>query len=136
VTSTYNHSIALQIYSAIATAGEEGLDLEQLQARIPSPKKKDQGMALNTLRTYCRWLEKDGAIEIYVYNSEAHNRPLKNFYVAVREPSQHTTDRERLKMIEQALEPFSRHPKSWDKAYKGEIIHAVQEAVRLCGLRV
>lgn len=121
--STYVHSTALKVYATIAQAGETGVDAEQLIAKSQ--------LASNTVRTYARWLQEDGAIEIQAIHSDANNRPLKNLYVAVREPRPRLGDRERLRLIAEKLEPFSRHPKAWDKGYKGEIIHAIQEAIQL-----
>jgi len=132
MTSNYNHSIALKIYEAIAQS-KNGLDLEQLQARIPSPKKRGQRMALNTLRSYCRWLKEDGAIEIGGIHSDAANRPVKNLYIAIREPQPRLTDAEKLKQIIELLEPYTpqHRPDKWDAGYKANIQYAILDAVSI-----
>ena len=123
MTSAYTHTTALKIYTAIADSGDRGVDIEQL---VSATK-----LAMNTVRTYARWLEKDGAIEIAGINSDALNRPIKNLYLALREPRVRLSDREKLQRIAVFLEPFSKHPASWDKGYKGEIVYAIQQAIRL-----
>lgn len=129
--STYVHDTALKVYATIAAAGANGVDFEQLRARLTSPHSEDGLMAGNTIRTYARWLQEDGAIDIQTTHSEANNRPLKNLYIAIREPRPRLTEADRLRLIAGILEPFSRHPKSWDKGHKSEIIYAIREAIRL-----
>lgn len=121
--SAYTHATALRIYAAIAASGENGVDIDQLQQAT--------GLAGNTLRTYARWLEDDGAIEIAEVHSEALNRPLKNLYLAIRQPQPRLTDAERFRQIIEILEPFSREPKSYDIKWKTELRIAIEKAIRL-----
>lgn len=121
--SSYTHTTALKIYRAIAKAGDRGVDIIQLQ--------KATSLAENTLRTYARWLQKDGAISITEINSKAKNRTLKNLYRAIREPNPQVSEQQRLRRITALLEPFSENPKVWDKNYKGEVVAAIQEAIRI-----
>lgn len=121
--SSYTHTTALKIYAAIADSGKSGVGVEQLANATK--------LAENTLRTYARWLEDDGAIAIEGVHSNAQNRSLKNLYLAIREPRIRVSEQERLKQITELLMPYSKHPKSWDKAYKSEIIEAIKKAIQM-----
>lgn len=121
MTSTYTHATALKIYTAIAAAGENGVDVDQLM--------KATDLAGNTIRSYARWLEQDGAIAIEAISSDAQNKPLKNLYLAIREPRVRLSERDKLKQVVELLTPYSRHPKTWDKATKANIIEAIQKAI-------
>ena len=121
MTSSYTHATALRVYAAIAASGKNGVDVEQLQ--------KATKLAGNTVRTYARWLEEDQAISIEGTNSNAQNRPLKNLYIAIREPRVRLSEQSRLRQVVKLLTPYSRHPQSWDKAYKANVMEAIQQAI-------
>lgn len=125
----YNFPTALQIYEAIAKGGDQGLDLEQLQALLPSPKIKGGMMARNTIRTYCRWLEDGKNIRVDGINSDTPNKAIKNVYVAIKKPTPKQTEKERLKEIERILKPFAVEPEVWDRGYKLDIMFAIKCAI-------
>lgn len=116
--SSYTHTTAIAIYKAIASSGENGVDIHQLTKRA--------GLAGNTVRTYCRVMEQDGAIAIISTQSPAPNRPLMNLYVAVREPLPRLSERERLISIAETLQSVSA------KSSKAEMMTAIQEVIKLC----
>lgn len=116
--STYNPQTAHRIHSAIAES-DSGLNVEQLIARTE--------LAKNTILIYTRKLAAQGAIE--VQKDTTHGTP--NIYVSLAPPKLESPEQQRLKQIAEILQPYSKHPESWHKAYKGEIIHAIQEALKL-----
>jgi len=130
VATFYNYPTALIIYQAIETGGAQGLDLEQLRARLPSPKKKGAMMAGNTIRTYCRWLQEQDSINITETEGDSDNKALKNLYIAITPPQPKPSEGERLKEIIKILEPYSKRPDSWDKSYKANITYAIQAAIK------
>jgi len=120
MTSAYTHQTAIRIYEAIASSQNNGMDVEQVAAAA--------ALAMNTVRTYCRWLEKDGSIEIKEINSAAINRPLKNIYFAIQPPEARYTDRQKLEAIATLLLPYADAQK---KANKGEIVSVMQRALSI-----
>jgi len=120
MTSAYTHQTAIRIYEAIASSQNNGMDVEQVAAAA--------ALAMNTVRTYCRWLEKDGSIEIKEINSAAINRPLKNIYFAIQPPEARYTDRQKLEAIAALLLPYGDAPK---RANKGEIVSVMQQALSI-----
>jgi len=120
MTSAYTHQTAIRIYEAIASSQNNGMDVEQVAAAA--------ALAMNTVRTYCRWLEKDGSIEIKEINSAAINRPLKNIYFAIQPPEARYTDQQKLEAIATLLLPYADAPK---RANKGEIVSVMQQALSI-----
>jgi len=120
MTSAYTHKTAVRIYEAIASSQNNGMDVEQVAVRA--------GLAVNTVRTYGRWLEDDGSIEIQEIHSTASNRPLKNIYFAVQPPEAKHSDREKLEAIATLLLPYADAQK---KANKGEIVSVMQRALSI-----
>jgi len=120
MTSAYTHKTAVRIYEAIASSQNNGMDVEQVAAAA--------ALAMNTVRTYCRWLEKDGSIEIKEINSAAINRPLKNIYFAIQPPEARYTDRQKLEAIAALLLSYGDSPK---RANKGEIVSVMQQALSI-----
>jgi DNA-binding transcriptional regulator YhcF (GntR family) len=120
MTSAYTHQTAIRIYEAIASSQNNGMDVEQVAAAA--------GLAMNTVRTYCRWLEKDGSIEIKEINSTAINRPLKNLYFAIQPPEARHTDQQRLEAIATLLEPYA---SSATRATKAQMIAIMQQSLNV-----
>lgn len=128
--SFYNFPTALKIYTAIASAGSAGLDLEQLQLLLVSPKKRGALMAINTIRIYCRWLYAQQSIKILEMNGNSKNRAVKNLYIAIAPPVPKPSEEERLREIIKILEPYSSSPKSWNKTFKANVINAIKNAIK------
>jgi len=120
MTSAYTHQTATRIYEAIASSQNNGMDVEQVAAAA--------GLAVNTVRTYGRWLEDDGSIEIQEIHSTASNRPLKNIYFAVEPPEMRYTDRQKLEAIAVLLEPYA---SSTTRATKAQMIAIMQQSLNV-----
>lgn len=115
--SSYTHTTAIAIYQAIASSGKDGINIHQLTDLT--------GLAKNTVRTYCKVMEADGAIAILSTQSPAPNRPLMNLYVAVHEPLPRLSEYERLVRIAATLKGISA------KNSKAEMMTAIQQAIQI-----
>lgn len=107
------------LHSEIAES-PNGLDVEQLAQHT--------GLNPNTVKIYCRELARLNLIEIQRDTSRAGHSVI---YVAVQPPKLELTAKEKLAAIAEILEPWTKHPQSWDKEVKGKMIDAIQAAVKM-----
>ncbi len=110
-----NRDTAIAIYNAIALFNPEATT-DYLAGFL--------GLNINTVRIYCRWLAKQGCIRI-------SKSGVNNVYVAIAPLPRITPTDERLARIVAILEPYTQHPKSWDKTTKAGIIEAIQKATKV-----